>query len=338
MRLFWAAFFHILAGWCFFQGSAVYAVPSYGWENSPSGSVLYINSQKVFDSREQLRSIPSGLSQEDKIHFALFAGEYFILRLDKDNLNGLLSLIRQEKSNLQFLETFLSVFWKIEKGEGTDAETKLEEYISRENNSYIQSIAKNLYQFVRRKGRPNVGISEIRSLGCVKSKEYYSICRSLQIRIQMEYLLNEENISPHRDLGNLDRLIAPLLEESELAYIPFLERIVPDLGARLAYLGFAYEAVHFQKLAILTERLAGRFEAVSYERLAFYQILVGDMQGAEDTLIFASKSLKSVSIAKNSLLLKSGMLAYVRRDYKQSLASMLELNLKFWGKTLRNPI
>ncbi|HNN06981.1 MAG TPA: hypothetical protein PKN56_25735, partial [Leptospiraceae bacterium] len=194
------------------------------------------------------------------------------------------------------------------------------------------------HQFIRRKGKPSVGISDIRSLGCVKSKEYYSICRSLQIRIQMEYLLNEENISPHRDLGNLDRLIAPLLEESELAYIPFLERIVPDLGARLAYLGFAYEAVHFQKLAILTERLAGRFEAVSYERLAFYQILIGDMQGAEDTLIFASKSLKSVSIAKNSLLLKSGMLAYVRKDYKQSLASMLELNLKFWGKTLRNPI
>ena len=66
-------------------------------------------------------------------------------------------------------------------------------------------------------------------------------------------------------------------------------------------------------------------------------MLTDDLVAAEDTLAYVSKKIPSLTTNKNHLYLKLGAIAYLRKDYKQSLSHYLELNLKDWNKSMRNP-
>lgn len=66
-------------------------------------------------------------------------------------------------------------------------------------------------------------------------------------------------------------------------------------------------------------------------------MLNDDLLGAEESLVYVSKRTPSISSNKNHLFLKLGAIAYLRKDYKQSLTYYLELNLKDWNKSLKNP-
>lgn len=74
----------------------------------------------------------------------------------------------------------------------------------------------------------------------------YGYCRLMKLSIHLEHLV-ENSDYPHRDFLNLDRLVAPFFEESELFHISYLSQFSTDLPTKLAYLGFVFEAVHFQK-------------------------------------------------------------------------------------------
>ncbi|MDX1961008.1 MAG: hypothetical protein SFU98_20730 [Leptospiraceae bacterium] len=332
MKKFFLVFFLFLSTNFLFANSL-----GFGWEMNPSSNRLFMNGQKVFDSKEQLRNFPVNFGAEEMIQFSLLVGEYYILNGDKDGMSNLVYLIRQEKIDLKLLDNLLSFFWKLERDEREDAERKLEDYIDKETNSYYQKIAKTILEFSTRKKKSNLNLTEIRTQVCTKSKGYYGVCKLLQIRAQLELMAVEPDIAI-KEYNFLDRLLASVFEEPEFSYIPFLDRIIPDFASRLAYLGLATEAVYFQKMILGTEKLSGKFEIVSLERFAFYQLLSGDISGAEDTLQFTLRSIKSISVTRNSVLLKLGSLAFLKKDYKTALGYLAELNVKFWGRTLKNPI
>jgi len=164
----------------------------------------------------------------------------------------------------------------------------------------------------------------------------YGYCRLMKLSIHLEHLV-ENSDYPHRDFLNLDRLVAPFFEESELFHISYLSQFSTDLPTKLAYLGFVYEAVHFQKTLVNLQKVSGSFDPVDHERLSYYQMLNDDLLGAEESLVYVSKRTPSISSNKNHLFLKLGAIAYLRKDYKQSLTYYLELNLKDWNKSLKNP-
>ena len=318
----------------FFQ--TIQATPSNGWEIGPNHSVLYINDTNVFDTRDNVRYLPQRLSSEEIHQYALFVSEYYITRGDKDGLTNLVSLLKSDRTNYESLANLILIFWKMEKGEVADATVKLDDLIYREENPLYVNIAKLLKSNFKKTPVTAETKESIKNLNCNRSKAMYGYCRLIKLSIYLEQLVDSSDY-PHRDFLNLDRLIAPFFEETELSHISFLSRFSNDLPTKLAYLGFAYEAVNFQKMIVNLQKLTGSFEPVDYERLSYYQMLTDDLVAAEDTLAYVSKKIPSLTTNKNHLYLKLGAIAYLRKDYKQSLSHYLELNLKDWNKSMRNP-
>lgn len=307
------------------------------WEVTGSYSILNMGGLKVFDSREQLKQIPQNLNQDQIVDFSLLVGEYYLLKNDKDSYFNLISLSKSNNTDYMLLQELLEFFWRKDKGDYNQAESIFEDYLKRENNTYIFTLANTFYQLNRKKGLPKIDWIELKGLACNKSKPYYTLCRLIKLRSNLE-IIGMETSQIQKDYQNLDRALAPFFEDYDLTYIPFLDNIIPDLSSKLAYLGFAGEAVHFQKMVLLTEKLGAKFEIVSHERLSFYQMLLNDLDGAEDTLFASLKNLRTFSIIRNGILLKLGSIAYLRKDYEQSLVYFGGLNMKYWGRTLRNPI
>ncbi|MCB1176424.1 MAG: hypothetical protein KDK36_02490, partial [Leptospiraceae bacterium] len=331
-------FRYILVISLFISGSVFANTPDYGWKVSGNYSEFYINKKKVFDTRQKIQHLPTDLSEELMVEFALAAGEYYIAHKDKENLSNLIYLLRKSPDDYKLADVLLSFFWKYEKNENSDAEKKLTKYIRSESDNYQKHVASMLLFFLKKKGNSSkVKYSDIRSFNCSNNKKYFSLCRILKLRTHMEYLTSATK-SIKREFMNMDRLLAPFFEEVSLSYVPMINKVYPDLGARLAYLGFANEAVHFQNMVITGEALVSKFDLVSYERLSFYYMIQGDFVSAENVLANALGQLTSVTVMKNNILLKLGMIAYIRKDYKTSLKYLTKLDLKFWGRTLKNPI
>lgn len=81
-------------------------------------------------------------------------------------------------------------------------------------------------------------------------------------------------------------------EESELSHVSFLNKFSKDLPSKLAYLGFAYEAVIFQKMITNIQKISGALDPIDHERLSYYQMLSDDLLGAEESLFYVSKNFQ----------------------------------------------
>jgi hypothetical protein len=307
------------------------------WEHLSNHSILHMNGNKIFDSRENLKQFPPNLNQDQIIDFSLLVGEYYLLKNDKDSYFNLINLINSSTYDYTFLSELLHYFWRLEKVDANEADSKLEEYVKKETVSYIYTLANAFYQFNKKKGLPKLDFNELKNLTCSRTKPYFSLCRITKLRVGLE-AVGYDGVNVSKEYQYIDRSIAPFFEESELAYIPFLDQIIPDLAPKLAYMGFAGEAIHFQKIILQNEKISGKFDITAYERLAFYQMIIDDLDGAEDTLYASLKSLRTLSIIRNGILLKLGAIAYLRKDYEQSLIYFTGINMKYWGRTLRHPI
>ena len=307
------------------------------WDITPTHSILFMNGGKVFDSRESIKQLPLNLSQDQVIDFSMLVGEYYLLKNDKDSYFNLISLIKNNSSDYTMLVELLEYFWRSDKGDSSEAELKFEEYLKKETNTYLYLLGNSLYQFNKKKGPSRIDFNELKSISCSRNKIYYSLCRLTKLRTGIE-IAGYDGISAQKEYHFMDRSLAPFMEDYDLSYISFLDKIIPDLAPKLAFLGFAGEAVHFQKMILQTEKLSNKFDIITHERLAFYQLLVGDLDAAEDTLYNSLKNLRTLSIIRNGVLLKLGTIAYLRKDYEQSLLYFTGLNMKYWGKTLRHPL
>lgn len=308
------------------------------WEINTTFSSLQMGGMKVFDSRESLKQLPQNLNQDQLIDFSLLVGEFYLLKNDKDAYFNLVSLLKSSSNDYVLLEELMEYFWRKEKGDQSQAESNFEEYLRKESNPYFLSLGNSFYnQFSKKKNSPKLDLNELRNLACNRNKSYFTLCRLTKLRAELE-ILGFEVTQPQREYQILDRLLAPFFEDNDLTYIAFLDQMIPDLSPKLAYLGFAGEAVHFQKMLLMAEKLGSKFDVVVHERLAFYQLLQNDLDAAEDTLYSSLKNLRTLSIIRNGILLKLGAIAFLRKDYEQSLIYFTGLNLKYWGRTLRHPI
>lgn len=314
-----------------------YSVPINGWEVYNDYSILYMNQKGVFDTRDTLKTLPASVAPEQYYHFILFVSEYYTLKGDKDGFNNLLRLAKTDKvPDNEFLSVLMQVMWKAEKKEVNDAVKLLEDFIKNDESSVNANIANAFRSILKNTSISSESHEFFKNLSCNRAKPYYSFCRVIKLRAQLDYL-TELSDYYHRDYLNMDRVLAPFFEESELSYIYFLDKIIPDFPSNLAYLGFANEAVHFQKMLILQYKLTSQFDPVHYERLSYYQMLSDDQTSAEETLNLLLKKTTSQSFYKNNIYLKLGTIAFLRKDYRQSLAYYLDLNLKNWGKSIKHP-
>lgn len=307
------------------------------WDIKGNVQELHINEKTVFSSKTPLTEIPKNLSPSDKIDFGFYVGEYFILKSESENFSNLLTLLNSEGKEYQLLTNLLVYYWELEKGESKKAEAQLDSYIQSESSEAHSHMAALIKQFTDKKTNYSLNKSDIQKLSCLKAENYMNLCRVIKFRLGLELVI-ESDSNTHRHYTDLDRALAPFFEESNLGYVPFLEKVIPDVSAKLAYIGMAGEAIHFQKMQLENEKLSNRFEIISYERLSFYHMLNGDLESAESTLDEALQNLKATSILKNSILLKAGSIAYLRKDYKKSLKYFTDLNMKYWGRTMRHPI
>jgi hypothetical protein len=307
------------------------------WEVLPNHSLLHLGGSKVFDSRESIKQLPQNLNQDQLINFSLLVGEYYLLKNDKDAYFNLITLLDNSPYDYSLLEELLFYFWRIDKSEANEADLKFEEYAKKEPNAYLSTLANAFFQFNKKKGLPKLDFNEIKNLNCTGTKPYFTLCRVMKLRVGLE-ALGYDTISYAKEYQYIDKSLAPFFEDNDLSYVAFLDLIIPDLAPKLAYIGFAGEAIHFQKMILQNEKLSGKFDVTSYERLAFYQMLLSDLDGAEDTLYSSLKNLRTLSIIRNGILLKLGAIAYLRKDYEQSLIYFTGLNMQYWGRTLRHPI
>lgn len=307
-----------------------------GWDIGTNHSILYINDINSFDTRDNIRYLPQKLTPDQIHQYALLVSEYYITKGDKDNLTNLVSLLKNDKNHYETLASLILIFWKMEKGETADVTLKLDDLISKEENPLHVNIAKILKSNFQKSSLNSDTKDAIKNLNCSRGKPLYAYCRLMKVSVQIDYLADSSSY-PHRDILNLDRLIAPFFEETELSHISFLNKFSKDLPTKLAYLGFAYESVSFQKMITNLQKVTGVFDPLDHERLSYYQMLNDDLVGAEESLVYVSKKLPSLTTNKNYLFLKLGAVAYLRKDYKQSLNYYLELNLKDWDKSMKNP-
>lgn len=313
------------------------AGPYTGWEIGNNHSVLYVNDLSVFDTRDNIRYLPQKLNSEQVQQYALYASEYFIARGDKEGLTNLVNLLRSDKNNnYDFVANLLLIFWKIEKAELNDVYSRLDDIISKEENTLYVNIAKVIKSNLKKTTIPSDTKEAIKNLNCSRNKPMYAYCRLIKVSVHFENLVDNSDY-PHRDFLNLDRLVAPFFEEFELAHVAFISKFVFEMPSKLAHLGFAYEAVHFQKMLVNVQKLSGTFDLIEHERLSYYHMLNDDLTSAEESLAYASKKIPALTMNKNSLFLKLGAIAFLRKDYKQSLNYYLELNLKDWNKSIKNP-
>jgi hypothetical protein len=156
------------------------------WEHLSNHSILSMNGNKIFDSRENLKQFPPNLNQDQIIDFSLLVGEYYLLKNDKDSYFNLINLINSSTYDYTFLSELLHYFWRLEKVDANEADSKLEEYVKKETVSYIYTLANAFYQFNKKKGLPKLDFNELKNLTCSRTKPYFSLCRITKLRVGLE--------------------------------------------------------------------------------------------------------------------------------------------------------
>lgn len=313
----------------------LYAVPYTGWETYSSYSELYMNGNKVFDSRFDSGSFPRYFNDSEKIDYALFLSEYYISKDDRAKLNKL-KIHLYSVPDYSLAVSLIDFFWYSSKKKYDKAEHIISDYLKREKNLYHSLLASSVLELVgENKTLSEESASSLRKFRCKVSEPYYSLCKILRLVERIEDLsILSSNI--YYDYMRIDKEMASFYEDPRLYYLYFFSKVFSELPIKLATLGFASEAAYFQKMLIQSENLYA-LNVKSYERLSYYQLLLDELDNAETTLKLIVDRLNSAPLTKNNILLKLGAIAYYRKDYHKSLDYYLSLNINSWSRYLINP-
>lgn len=302
----------------------------FGWAKSSDGFSFNLNGRTVFQSNSEVNSFPDSLSLLEKSDFLFFAGEYYVLNKDVRRYESLLKLTNGAEPELVLGGIFLRILKELNFNSKESSRASLTQFVRNEKNSYLKELAEGFDLAVFEKKSPE-------NLKCSRKNVYYSLCKTLRLK---KYLsdFSPETKSHEREYLNLNRTLAPFLEDPELKYIPFLSNFIFSIADQLAELGLSKEAVHFQKILIISENLSGRIIGYSYEKLAYFYLIGGDLVSAEKVLDYILKYHPDLRTPyKNHLYLKLGTIAYLNQEYKKSLDYYLNLDFLEWSSTILNP-
>ncbi|UOG56977.1 tetratricopeptide repeat protein [Leptospira noguchii] len=302
----------------------------FGWAKSSEGFSFNLNGRTVFQSKDEIKSFPENLTLLEKADYLFFAGEYFILNKDVRRYESLLKLTENAESELVLGGIFLRIFKELNFNSKESSRNLLIQFLKNENSPYLKELAEGFDLSVFEKKNPE-------NLKCSRKVVYYSLCKTLRLK---KYLsdFSPKTKSHEREYLNLNRTLAPFLEDPELKYIPFLSNAIYNIADQLAELGLSKEAVHFQKILIISENLSGRIIGYSYEKLAYYYLIGGDLISAEKVLDYILKYHPDIRTSyKNNIYLKLGTIAYLNQEYKKSLDYYLNLDFLEWSSTILNP-
>ncbi|EMJ94414.1 hypothetical protein [Leptospira alstonii] len=302
----------------------------FGWAKSSEGFSFNLNGKTVFQSKDEINSFPANLTLLEKTDYLLFAGEYFILNKDVRRYESLLKLTTNAESELVLGGIFLRIFKELNFNSKDSSRNLLIQFSKNETSPYLKELAEgfDLTLFEKKTSE---------NLKCSRKSAYYSLCKTLRLK---KYLSDfSPNAKSHeREYLNLNRTLAPFLEDPELKYIPFLSNVIYNIADQLAELGLSRESVHFQKILIISENLSGRIIGYSYEKLAYYYLIGGDLTSAEKVLDYILKHHPDLRTSyKNHLYLKLGTIAYLNQEYKKSLDYYLNLDFLEWSSAILNP-
>lgn len=325
----------IFTCFCFILPVFSQSTRNQGWIYSGGNSRLFLSGKEVLVLRDDYRfKAPEGLSSIQEIDFYLMLGEIFLRKKDKVGVANILYELRSKKGEYAFADALLTSLWKQSQGEDSQAIKTLDSYIQKEPNTYFRNLAKNMRSNLYQGGEDEKK-SMIR-MDCNKTKPYYSLCRVFRLQYYID-LPSGKDKEMHKHFVNIMRVSSPFFEDPNLDWIPLFDRIDEDLPAKLAFLGFVREAIHFQGMILDLERVTdGYVSDLSWERLAFFQILSGDYYNSEESYLNYLKVTKNKKPSiLNRIYVKLGALAYLQKNYKKSLEYYLKLDLDNWsGDTL----
>lgn len=324
-------FLLVLNGLFFVSFSAIaQSKQEFGWAKSSEGFSFNLNGKTVFQSANEVRPFPENFSLLEKTDYLFYAGEYYILNKDVRRYETLLKLTSGAEPELVLGGIFLRILKELNFSSKESSRPLLTQFIKNEKSPYLKELAEGFDQSVfEKKSSENVK--------CSRKNAYYSLCKTLRLK---KYLsdFKAESKSHEREYLNLNRTLAPFLEDPELKYIPFLSNFIFNIADQLAELGLSREAVHFQKILIISENLSGRIVGYSYEKLAYFYLIGGDLVSAEKVLDYILKYHPDPKTAyKNQLYLKLGTIAYLNQEYKKSLEYYLNLDFLEWPSSILNP-
>lgn len=315
---------------CVFNSLSAQTKHEFGWAKGSEGFSFNLNGKTVFQSGNEIQSFPDNLTLLEKSDYLFYAGEYFILNKDVRRYDALLKLSTGSESELVLGGIFLRILKELNFNSKESSRSLLVQFSKNETSPYLKELAEGFDQSIFDKKSPE-------NLKCSRKNVYYSLCKTLRLK---KYLgdFKSEAKSHEREYLNLNRTLAPFLEDPELKYIPFLSNFIFNISDQLAELGLSREAVHFQKILIISENLSGRFIGFSYEKLAYYYLIGGDLISAEKVLDYILKYQPDIKTSyKNNLYLKLGTIAYLNQEYKKSLDYYLNLDFLEWSSSILNP-
>lgn len=329
------AFFSILLVSVF--ASEAFATESTGWFPKGKEYVLLLEGKTIYDtSQGQAINLPSDLNNAQQIEAYLYLGEFFIKNKNKQGVATILYQIRLKSSEFRLGDAIITTLWKKTQNEESASQKTLESYIKIESNIYYKNLAKNIYTSLFTEGE-----DEKKSpvdLNCINKLPYYSICRVFRLQAFLDKTPAKSS-EVNTQYANIMKVLSPFYEEGILQSVPLLGDLDQDLPPRLAFLGFANEAINFQRMILEAEKAAyENYTENSLERYAFFQVLAGKYSLAEaslNELLLVSKNRKA-SI-KNRIYIKLGALAYLQKRYKESLDYYIKIDFNDWSSAILHP-
>ncbi|PJZ68348.1 hypothetical protein CH373_17465 [Leptospira perolatii] len=303
------------------------AKSEFGWVGTPGNFQLNIGGRTVLDKEADFRNLPDGLDLLQKSQYVLLAGEYLLLNRDSNRFTDLLNTVNKD-SELGFAEALLSYFRDLYFSKKEGGEKVLRNWTSQD--PYMKELSDSVkIVLLNRKSS--------KKLNCSNKKPYYSLCRLLRVGGYLSDFDSKES-DYGTEYTNLHRVLAPFSEETELKHVPFLEQYFPNISDHLSELGLPREAVHFEKISIVAQNLGGRMVAHSYEKLAYYYAVDGDLASAEKVLKYIIDRQGELAVTyKNSLYLKLGTLAYLQNENQKALEYFLNLDFLDWSSRILHP-
>ncbi len=309
-----------------------------GWIVTSATPKLLIDNIVAYSTDDGSRfRLPSNLSLNQEIDFYLMLGDFYLRRKDKIGIANILYDLRTKKGEYSLADAIITSLWKSSQGEDAQAIRGLDLYIQKEPNTYFRNLAKNARINMFQGGEDEK--KTIIQMECNKSKSYYSICRVFRLQYYLD-LPNGDEKDMNKPFVNIMRVISPFFEDPKLEWIPLLETIDEDLPAKLAFMGFLKESVHFQQIILDFEKAAdGEWSENSLERMSFFATLAGDYRYAEDSLnAYMKLSKNKKSSYNNRIYLKLGFLAHLQKEYKRALDYYLQLDFSNWSSNILHPI
>ncbi|WCL48874.1 hypothetical protein [Leptospira sp. GIMC2001] len=318
--------------------SPVYSRETTGWFQSGKTSKLYVDGIFVFETDKTDKvELPTGLSVSQEIDSYLFICEYFLKKKSKQGVAAVLYQLRLKPQEYRLADALITTLWKKFQNEEQASQKSLQSYIQSEKNAYNKTLARNIYTSLFSNGEDERKSPE--KLTCKSELPYYSLCRLFRLQFYLDQT-SGKGIAMHKNYVNIIRVVSPFYEEQMLHSIPFLEEIDEELPARLAFLGFANEAINFQRMILEAESASlGGYSENSLERYSFLQVIAGQFLEAEKSLVqlLNISKTKKVSV-RNRIYIKLGTLAYLRGNFLDSMNYFFGLDFSDWSSLILHPL